>query len=300
MQTIDFILNYAPVRHAVIAGIAAASVCSLLSVIVVLKRMAFVGQGVSHAGFGAAGFAFLFGFAGGSLLHDAVLYVFCMITAVLIGLLARRQRTNADTSIGVIMVAAMAGGVFLTDLAVAFANPQSDMFWPWYAQQVAGAARPDVTTLLFGSLLNTSVAQMWTTLGLAAVTALLFIALFKEILFFAFDEPTSRVFGVNTTFIHYLLLILLAVTVVFTMKLAGVLLVSAMLVIPGATALTLSDRLHKVFGLSCGVGVLGVLLGIVLSLELGFIGPGPCIVAVLCAMFGGAILVRRRSRTTAG
>ncbi len=296
MQTFDFILNFPTVRHAVIAGVAAAVVCALLSVIVVLKRMAFVGQGVSHAGFGAAGFAFLFGLAGGTFLHDALLYGFCVLTALLIGWLARRQRTNADTSIGVIMVAAMAAGVFLTDLAVALANPQSSMYWPWYAQQIAGTARPDVSTLLFGSLFNTSAGQMRVTLGLAALIAGLFLALFKEVLFFAFDEPTSRVFGVNTDAIHYLLLVLLAVTVVFTTQLAGVLLVSAMLVIPGATALALSNRLGAVFALSITVGVLGVLLGIVISLELGISGPGACIVAVLCALFGGSILVKRGRR----
>ena len=133
MQTIDFLIAFPTARYAVIAGVAAAAACSLLSVIVVLKRMAFVGQGVSHAGFGAAGAAFLFGLAGGTWMYDLVIFTFCVTTALVIGFLSRRQRINTDTSIGVIMVAAMALGVFATDLGVALVNPQSSMHWPWYA-----------------------------------------------------------------------------------------------------------------------------------------------------------------------
>ena len=222
-----------------------------------------------------------------------VVYLFCIAAALVIGMVSRRRQVNEDAAIGILLVAGMAWGVMATNLSAAFQKP-GPMYWPWYVENLAApGARPTFEAVLFGSILNTTPAQAAMSVVVAIVVLAIIAMLFKEIVFFAFDEPTSRVFGVRTALIHHLLLVLLAITVVQTMKLAGVLLVSAVLVVPGATALMLSRRLGLVFAWSCAVGVAGVVGGLLLSLELQFIGPGPMIVATLCAIFAAVFLGTR-------
>src|SRR6266567_2957928 len=109
-------------RHAFVAGIALATVCSLLSVVVVTKRMAFIGEGIAHAGFGGLGTALFLGLtgggftAGGTWKTDLVVLAFCLATALAIGMLTRRRHVEPDSAIGIMLVAAMAWGVLMIDL----------------------------------------------------------------------------------------------------------------------------------------------------------------------------------------
>ena len=302
MQSFDFLFNsnFPWAMQGMVVAIVVAVVCSLLSVVVVLKRMSFVGQGVSHAGFGAAGLAFLVGLDAMDWRYDLLLYVFCIATALTIGAISRRRRVDADTAIGILLVAGMALGVFLRNLSVSFQDPGGSMYWNWYAKEIASDTQPvGFESLLFGSLLSTTPDQMTAAILVGVLVLIVFCAFFKEIIFYAFDEPTSRVFGVRSGMVHMILMGLLAVAVVMTMKLAGVLMVSAMLVIPGATALLLSRRMGVVLISSCALGVLGAAGGVIVSLEIGMTGPGPCIVAVLLVEFAFVYLlqsVRRRVR----
>lgn len=283
MQIFHDLATYPVFRHALITGIAIAVVCSLLSVIVVLKRMAFIGQGISHAGFGGIGTAILLGFVAG-VAQDLMVLAFCIATGILIGVLARRQRVEADTAIGIVLVAAMAWGVLMTDLSVALQERVA-----WYADHVAAdTPPPSFERLLFGSLTSVTRTDMWTAVIVALAVVGVLASLSKEMLFFAFDETASRVFGVPTRALYYLLLVLLSLTIVVSIRLVGFVLVSALLVLPAATALQLSQRLGAVLGWSLAAGLVGVVGGLWLSLEAGDLSSGPCIVAVLCVLFGGA------------
>jgi ABC-type Mn2+/Zn2+ transport system permease subunit len=151
-------------------------------------------------------------------------------------------------------------------------------------------------SVLFGSVLNVGRQGMWLTIVATVAVLGVCAALFKELLFFAFDETGSRVFGVRTGAMHFLLLALLTVTIVVSMKLMGVILVTALLVIPGATALQLSDRLGRVLLWAWVIGVSGVVGGLVLSMEAD-LSSGASMAAVMGVMFaavtGGRALVRR-------
>src|SRR6202043_2547700 len=108
-------------REALIVGVAVGTVCSILSVIVVLKRMAFIGEGIAHAGFGGMGTALVLGVTGsvgglGTWKSDLVVLAFCLATALGIGALSRRRHVEADSAIGILLVASMAWGVLLIDL----------------------------------------------------------------------------------------------------------------------------------------------------------------------------------------
>jgi ABC-type Mn2+/Zn2+ transport system permease subunit len=126
-------------------------------------------------------------------------------------------------------------------------------------------------------------------------------ALFKEILYYAFDPLMAEVSGVRVGFVHYLLMLLLAMTIVIGMRLAGNVLMTALLVLPGATALVLSRRLGVVMTISVIVGVVGCAGGLWLNHRVwSFLPSGPGIVLVLfgefLAAFGWSRIVRRRGQ----
>ena len=296
MNTLRYLTEYDFARQALVAAVAVGTVCSLLSVVVVLKRMAFIGQGISHAGFGGIGIAAFLGLHGSAplvvsaavapYLQDAIVVTFCLGTAVVIGMLSRRRRVEVDTAIGILLVAAMAVGVFLDQLRLIL--QQHD----WYRSLIGVHPPVSYDQLLFGSINNIGIAGMWTAVVLAIAVILAATLLFKEILFYSFDEVTSRVFGVRSGLIHFVILVLLTLTTVMAMKLTGVVLVSALLVIPGAAAVQLSRRLGVVLVLAWVIGMVGTVGGLMLSFELDDFPTGPCMVAVLCVLFAGACATR--------
>lgn len=282
-----------------IAGMILVAACSLVSVLVILKRLAFIGQGISHAGFGGVGLAaFLaYGVRGSgtgfdAIASDLIVFLFCVATGMGIAILSRRKSVKIDTAIGILLVAAMAIGVLLEQIRWLLVDQ------PWYQSLIAGRNLTSINwhAVLFGSILDVTMRDMWSAIGVSMVIILILGFLFKEIAFYSFDERVSEVFGVPSGFIHYLVLIIMAVMVVFTMKLAGIILVNAFLVIPGATATLLSRRLRRVLVISLVVGQVGMVAGFVLSFELGGELPvGPIVVLILAVQFAGA-WVWNRSR----
>lgn len=279
--------------HAFVGAVAVGLVCSLLSVVVVLKRMAFIGQGISHAGFGGVGTAALLGFTGLQyrIHQDLIVFIFCLGTAILIALLTRNRRVESDTAIGILLAATMAWGVLAQNLRVEFQD------WPAYREFVGGSAYTvPWEAILFGSIWSIGQYGMWTALAMMALVLLVCGALYKELLFFTFDETISRVYGVRTTVMHYVLLVLLSAVVVVSIRLVGLILVSALLIVPGATALLLSRKLVTVLIFAAIVGLIGTIGGFVLSVEIGGVGAGASIVAVLTLLFAmayGSHYIRR-------
>src|SRR5262249_11061818 len=141
-------------------------------------------------------------------------------------------------------------------------------------------------SFLFGSIMNVETVEAVGAWGLAAVTLVTLWIGRRAMLFWAFDEPGAEAFGVRGSMWGLVLLVLLARATAAAMKLAGVVLVTAMLVLPGAIALRTSTRLWPVFGLSVAAAIVGLVGGIVMSFESDW-PPGPCIVGVLSLMFAG-------------
>lgn len=280
--------------QALVAALAVGLVCAVLSVLVVLKRMAFIGQGISHAGFGGVGTAALLGFNSVQFgqyawQQDLIVFLFCLATAVVIAWMTQRRRVETDTAIGILMALTMAWGAIAQNLRVAFQNPDSAMYWPQYTRWVDGPSySPPWEAILFGSILNVGVYEMWIAVALAAGVLAICAAIYKELLFFTFDETVSRVFGVRTALLRYLLLVMLCVVVVVSIRLVGLILVSAMLVIPGAAALLLSRKMRGVITLAILFGTAGAAGGLTLSLIAGELSPGGCIVATLSAIYAVA------------
>lgn len=281
-------------QKAILAAIPIALACSLLSIIVVLRRLAFIGQGISHAAFGGVGLATLLGLTG--VMHLGVVGLFCIAAALCIAWARDRNALRDDTTIGIVLVASMALGVLLMQLWVEVRSE------PWYIE-IFGPPKPAVgwEAILFGSIL--AVGREGLTLayllGAAVVGCLLIWR--HAFLFYAFDESSAEAFGVNTRAFRYFLIVLLAITVVISIRLAGLILATALLILPGATALRLSARLGTVVVLSLITGLMGVLGGLLLSLQFN-LPPGACMVALLVLLFAltsPARMIQRGRRTAA-
>jgi ABC-type Mn2+/Zn2+ transport system permease subunit len=142
-------------------------------------------------------------------------------------------------------------------------------------------------SILFGDLFSVGHIDAILAWGVAGIVVGSIWATRRRMLFWAFDEAAAPAFGVPAAAMKYLLITLLAVAIVTAMKLAGVVLATALLVLPGAVALRLSDRYHRVVLLAAGAALVGVMGGLVLSFE-SDLPPGACIVAVLVVLFGAA------------
>ncbi len=296
MRTIEYLTSpelaglYWP---GVLTGLIVGVLGGLLSVLVVLKRLAFIGQGVSHAAFGGVGLAYLLGVTGatqagaGALL--AIVLGFSLAAALGIAWLSGKRGTRTDTAIGVVLALSMALGFVLLREAGR------------RAAEAGRAAPPDLESVLFGSVVNVGWSDaLIGGVALLIVGALMFL-LRRPMLFWAFDEEACEAFGTPGPRMKLVLLLLLALAVVVTVKLAGIVLATALFVLPGAIALRVSDRLASVMAMSVLAGVLGVAGGLVLSFELNRQG-GPMIVLVLIALYAlsaCAGLIRRQSPASA-
>lgn len=269
---------------AVLVACAIAALSSALSVVVVLKRMSFIGQGVSHAAFGGVGLAAVLGvgMAGDSWGMLAVVAGFCVLAAIAIALLSDRRGEREDTAIAVVLVASMALGALLLHSARLGSS---------------GARVPSFEDVLFGSVLAVRWGDAVAAWGVALVVSAALWMWRRPVLMWAFDEGAAPAFGVRATGVRLLMMSMLAVAIVVSMKLAGVVLASALLVIPGASALRLSARLAPVFAWSAVLSILGVAGGLAASFELDT-PPGPTMVTmlvliyVMCALWS---LMRRRA-----
>jgi ABC-type Mn2+/Zn2+ transport system permease subunit len=232
---------------------------------------------VSHAGFGGVGTAWLLSLAfpvlGRAGADFAVAIVFCLVMALIIGWVSRRDRLNADAAIGIVMVASLAWGFVALRAYENAGRPNgSPSGWDFY---------------LLGDVFLSNQA-MWSgvCVSLAVVLTLIFLA--KEILFYCMDPDLAEVSGVRAPFIHYLLMLMLALVIVVGMRLAGQLLVTALLVLPGATALTLSRKLKTVLALSLITSLAGILTGLALRAKYPTLPSGPPMVLTLVGEFAVA------------
>jgi manganese/iron transport system permease protein len=269
-------------------AIALAAACAVLSVLVVSRRWAFIGEGISHSGFGGAGTAWVLALLFPSFNQPWMPYVcvivFCLLTALAIGFLSFRQRVNSDAAIGIFMVASLAWGFLAAEIYRAIRH----------------AAPTGFDDFLFGQQMGTLSAQYaFSAIMLSIAILLLLTLLSKEILYYCFDPVMAEASGVRAGFVHYLLMLLVALTIVLGVRIAGSVLVTAMLVLPGATALLISERLRTVIVIAVTVGILGAAAGVVVNVRWHFVPAGPAIVLALFGEFLGlymAVKLRPRHR----
>ncbi|TAL23214.1 MAG: metal ABC transporter permease [Nitrospirae bacterium] len=239
MEFIEF-LNYGFVQRAVIAGSFIAVLCSILGMFLVLRRLSLIGDGLAHVTFGGVALGLLF----------KVYPIYASIPVVLLGgygilKLMERARLYGDAAIGIVSAAGIALGVLIAS--------------------IAGGFNVDLFSYLFGNILAVSKEEVVLS-AVMSLTVLVIIGLFyHELISVTFDEDLAKVSGIKTKAVNMLLVMLTAVTVVLAMRLVGVMLVSALLILPAVSAFQAARSFRSALMLSSAFGVLSVLAGIFIS-----------------------------------
>jgi ABC-type Mn2+/Zn2+ transport system permease subunit len=264
------ILSYAFMQRALLAGTVIGVVCAVIGVYVVLKGMSFIGAGISHASFGGVALGFVLGT---NPVLTAVL--FCMATAWGIGLASRKTRIKEDSAVGIFFASTMALGVLLIGLMHGYTV--------------------DLFGYLFGSILAVTREDLWITVGVGVGILAVVGVFFKELLFVTFDAEMAAVIGLPAGRIYFLLISLVALTVVISMKVVGVVLVSALLVTPAAAAYQLTEDFRRMMTLSVLLGLASTIGGLLLSYKIDT-ASGATIVLLSTCMFTVAALFSPRRR----
>ena len=250
-------------QRAFIEALAVGLLCSIMGTYVVLRKLSFIGDGIAHASFAGIVIAYLRGidyYVGAAIV--------AVITALGIGFVHRRGRISLDTTIGVLFTGAFALGVFLM------------------SQQKNYAV--DLQSFLFGDILGVGVNDLLLILALGIVVAVATIILFRGLLYTTFDPVVADASGMSAGTVEYVLLVMLALTIIVALQAVGIVLVAALLVTPAAAAYQLTNRFAPMMILAAVLGVTSTVGGLYLSYFLKS-SSGATIVLVATALFFLAI-----------
>ncbi len=253
------LLTYDFMQRSLLAAMAVGAVCSAIGVFVVLRGLAFVGAGTAHAAFAGVALAYLMGWP-----PLAAAILFGLATVWITGWMEEQGRMKLDVSIGILYTATMA-------LAILFIGMMKG-----YNAEVYG--------YLFGSVLSVTTEELQIILGLALSVIALLLLFSKELYFIAFDQEMAEASGVPARRMFYMLLTLVAVTVVVSLKTVGAILVFAMVLIPASTAYQLTHSLAQMTTLSVIIGTACAAGGMLLS-SAWDLPSGPAIVLLATVVF---------------
>ncbi|MFQ5595908.1 MAG: metal ABC transporter permease [Anaerolineae bacterium] len=250
------------------ASVTVGVVCSVLGTYIVLRGMAFFGDALAHSILPGVVIAYLVGWplSLGALLVG-------ILTALGIGALSTKGQIKEDTAIGVIFAGAFALGVALLSTTRSYTT--------------------DLAHFLFGNVLGVSNSDLWLTGGLGALVLLTIVGFYKEFLVLSFDPILAETLRLPATFLRYLLLVLIAVTIVVSLQTVGVALMVAMLVTPAASASLLTRRLPPMMVVAAVIGAFSGVAGLYLSFYRN-IASGPAVVLTATAIFALAFLFAPR------
>ena len=252
-------------QRALAAAVIVGVVCAVIGCYVVLRSMAFLGDALAHAILPGVAVAYLVGV---NLLVGAL--VAGLLVAVGISFVSRAGTIKEDTAIGIFFAAALALGVVLISTMNAYAV--------------------DLTHVLFGNVLGVTSTDLWVSGGLAALVLLAIGLLYKQLLVVSFDPILGRTLGLRIHALRTGLFLMLAVTIVVSLRTVGVALVAAMLITPPATAYLLTRRLPAMMAVSALVGVFSAITGLYVSYYLN-VASGGAMVLVATGVFLVAFLL---------
>ena len=258
------LFTYDFMQRSLLAAAIVGGLCSVIGVFVVLRGLAFVGAGTAHAAFSGVALGYLMGWP--PLL---LAIVFGLATVWITGWVEEKGRMKLDVSIGILYTTTMA-------LAILFIGLMKT-----YNAEVYG--------YLFGSVLSVTSEELRTIGGLSVLVLGLILLFSKELYFIAFDQEMAEASGVPARKIFFLLLTLVALTVVISLKTVGAILVFAMILIPASTAYQLTHSLSTLTLYSIIIGISTSVAGVLIS-AFWDIPSGPAIVLLATSIFFLAIL----------
>ncbi len=253
------ILQFEFMQRALIGGFVVAMITAMVGVFVTLRKEAFIGDGLSHAALAGVAFAF---FASVSPFWMALATGIFM--AIGITYLQRRSKLSSDSIIGVFFTLLFALGIVIFNLTPGF--------------------RPEISTYLFGSILSITWADVFYSLGIALTVIIAFIVFYKQFLYGTLDPEAAYLRNVKVKFLDYLIRILTAIVIVVSIKIVGVILVSALLIVPASAVKLIAKRFSQMIPFTIIFSLVGTLIGLYASYALD-IPSGATIVLVLGLMF---------------
>jgi zinc transport system permease protein len=227
-------------HRALISGIAIAILCSVIGLFLVLRRYSLFGDAIAHSSFGGIALGLL---AGVYPLWTA--YGVSIISALIITKIKDRYNISGDASIAVLLSSGIAAGLVIISFS--------------------GGFTIDIFSFLFGSILLVSVNDTILILALTGVILIVILLLYRQILYSTFNEEQAKVSGVPVEKINYLIIFMAGITVVTSIQLVGVLLISALFVIPNITAIMYGKGFKQTAIISMSFSVFSVVVGILIS-----------------------------------
>jgi zinc transport system permease protein len=273
------LLGYDFMQRALLAALLTGLAAPAVGTYLVQRRLALMGDGIGHVALTGVALGLLTGWAP---VWTAV--AAATVGAVVIEFVRARGRASADVALAMLFYGGIAGGVLLTGLA--------------------GSTAATLNTYLFGSITTVSATDLWVIVALAAVVLALCIGLQPQLFAVCQDEEYARVAGLRVRAYNVLIAVMAAVTVTVAMRTVGLLLVSALMVVPVATAQQVTRGFRATFALALVLGMLPSLTGVVFSYYVD-VAPGASIVVIALIGFAvawplGSLLRRRRFRRADG
>jgi zinc transport system permease protein len=253
------IFSYDFMRNALAAGVAAAVLCGVIGIYVILNKIVFISDGIAHAAFGGIGLGYFLGL-------DPLAFgiVSALVTAVGIGLVSARSRVSEDTAIGVFLATGMALGIIFMSLSKGYAK--------------------DLYGYLFGNILAVTWEDVILILAITVTFLVVVFLLYKEFLILSFDPVYGEAIGLPVKRLRLLLLCMVAFSVVVLIKIVGIIMIIALLTLPGAISRQHMKSLPAIMAVSVLLGAVFVTFGLVVSYLLD-VPSGATIILIAAAAF---------------
>jgi len=266
MIDLDF-LQYDFMRNALAAGLGASVLCGVIGIYIILNKIVFISDGIAHSAFGGIGLGYFLG-------YDPLAFgiISAVLTALGIGMISSRARVSEDTAIGVFMATGMALGVMLLTLSQGYAR--------------------DLYGYLFGNILAVTESDVLLISALTLIILSIIFLLYKEFLLLSFDPIYAQAIGLPVQRLRLLLLAMVAFSVVILIKIVGIIMVIALLTIPGAISRRHLSGLPAIMVGSIFLGMIFVTVGLLISYELDVPSGATIILTAAVAFFLSTVLSR--------
>ncbi|WXL36869.1 metal ABC transporter permease [Staphylococcus aureus] len=239
LEFVEHLFTYQFLNRALITSIIVGIVCGTVGSLIVLRGLSLMGDAMSHAVLPGVALSFLFGIPMfvGALITG-------MIASIFIGYITSSSNTKPDAAIGISFTAFLASGIIIISLI----NTTTDLYH-----------------ILFGNLLAITNSAFLTTIVIGSIVLILIIIFYRPLMISTFDPTFSRMSGLNTTLLHYFVMLLLSLVTVASIQTVGIILVVALLITPASTAFLISKKLYSMMIIASLISVISSIVGLYYS-----------------------------------
>ena len=251
------LLSFVFMQRALIAGTFTGLLAGLVGFFVIVRQMSFAGVGISHAAMGAIALSLLLGTN-----PNFTVLIFCLFIAWAIGYLSQEGKIKEDATIGILFTSAMAFGVLIVSV---YHTTYNDLF-----------------SLLFGNILAISSFDLNFLIVLATIVIIFLVLNFQKLLFFSFNEEAAEAAGIPIVPLYYGFLTILTLSVISMVQITGIILASAMLVLPVAAAYEIFSNYRQIVIAAIIIGIFSNIAGLILAYLLNW--PAGATIVLLAAL----------------